>query len=308
METLEVFKALADEIRLRILRAVSSAELSVAELVQVLGLPQSTVSRHLKPLRDTGLVDSRRDGTSMFYRRGPVWSEQGFEALLNQSLKQLALAEEDGASIRRVLDARRRNSRDFFDRVAGTYGTLTEPGGGWNALAAGLAAGFEGKQIADLGAGEGSLSLLLAPLAAGVTAVDHSPRMLGQIAERAEALGLSCPIRLVEGDLEALPLADECMDAVFLSQALHHASQPGLAVAEAGRITSPGGVLVILDLAPHEEEWVKEQWADQWLGFSGEQLNAWIEQAGLKPVHHARLAGSTPELSVQIAIARKNTK
>jgi ArsR family transcriptional regulator len=151
---LALFKALSDESRLRILRAVGSAELSVAELVGVLGVPQSTVSRHLKPLRDAGLVEARREGTSAFYHWGQVFQDRVFSDWLGVRLRGVARAAEDAASVRRVLDARRARSREFFDRIAGSYGALTEPGGGWRALASGLAVGFLGRDVADLGAAD----------------------------------------------------------------------------------------------------------------------------------------------------------
>ncbi len=301
--TIETFKALSDEIRLRILRALSQAELSVAELVQVLGLPQSTVSRHLKPLRDNALVETRREATSIYYRKGAALSDQILSRLVTRSLDELPNGPQDKASVRRILDARRSRSRDFFDHIAGRYGSLTQPGGGWAALAAGLAAGFSGLAVADLGAGEGELTLLLARYASRVTAVDLSPRMLKLVAERAAQAGLSSRIEVAEGDLEALPLSSDSMDAVFLSQALHHAGNPATALREAARVLRPGGRLILLDLARHEQEWVREEWADQWLGFDEDQLATWIAEAGLALMHLQRIEGATPELAVLLAVA-----
>ncbi len=135
--SIDIFKALSDTARLRILRAVSMTELSVAELVGVLGMPQSTVSRHLKPLRDAGLVGTRRDGTSVYYRLGSAFADPALAAFMNSRLEHIEGGAEDRASVRRILAMRKRRSREFFDRIAGSYGALTEPGGGWPALAAG---------------------------------------------------------------------------------------------------------------------------------------------------------------------------
>ena len=304
-DSLIVLKALADPVRLRIVRAVSQAELSVAELVQVLGLPQSTVSRHLKPLRDSGLVGTRRNGTSVLYRRGAAFGDAVLQQFVDQQVEALPQAAEDRASVQRVLALRRRQSRAFFDRIAGSYGTLTEPGGGWPALASVLAAGFIDRVAADLGAGEGDLSLVLARYAACVHAVDGSPEMVRHLAARAEDAGLSGRLHAVEGDIEALPLEDACVDAAFLSQALHHAPRPARAVAEAARILKPGGLLLVLDLVKHGQEWVREQWADQWLGFDEQELTDWFTDAGLEPVHTERLTGSTPDLAVLTMVGRK---
>lgn len=304
-ETIDIFKALADDVRLRIVQALMGAELSVAELVLVLGLPQSTVSRHLKPLRDCSLVETRREGTSVYYRKGPALADSDLDRVLERELSRLSTAKKDAASLKRVLEQRRRRSREFFEKVAGNYGELTQPGGGWSALAAGLAAGFAGLDVADLGAGEGDLSLLLARFARSVTSVDSSPAMLREVGLRAEAMGLGRVVKVCEGDLEKLPLADGSVDAVFLSQALHHAAQPAKAVSEAARILRKGGRLILLDLDRHDQDWVREQWADQWLGFDEREIRGWFAQGGLTDVVCEKLAGAAPEFSVLLASARK---
>jgi len=150
-DILDIFKALADEGRLRILRSIDQAELSVAEIVQALEMPQSTVSRHLKPMREAGLVESRRDGTSVYYNRGPLFDDAAFAQILNVRLKEISVAHRDAAAVDRVLDLRRQVSRKFFDEIAGRYGTLTEPGGGWQALAAALAFRGKGDRIRPIG-------------------------------------------------------------------------------------------------------------------------------------------------------------
>lgn len=303
--TIGLFRALADEARLRILHALLAAELSVAELVQVLGLPQSTVSRHLKPLRDAGLVETRRDGTSIYYRRGPALEDGEFALGLQAQLRAAPAAANDAATIRRVLEQRRQKSRDFFERMAGRYGTLMQPGGGWDALSAALAAGFAGRTIADLGAGEGRLTLLLARFAESVVAVDQSKAMLREVQRRAKEAGVAPRVKIAEGDLEELPLRDGSMDAVFLSQALHHAAQPARAIGEAARVARPGGQVIVLDLARHEQEWVREQWADQWLGFEERQLCEWMRRAGLEIAGTQRIEGATPEIAVLLAVGIK---
>ena len=303
--TIEVFKALADDIRLRLVRALMTAELSVAELVSVLGLPQSSVSRHLKPLRDSGLVETRREGTSIYYRKGPALSGTDLEQVLEAELSRLPETRKDATAVKKVLELRRARSREFFEKIAGKYGDLTQPGGGWSALAAGLAAGFAGKDVVDLGAGEGDLALLLARFAGSVTAVDQSPAMLKQVKERAAQAGFGKSVKVCEADLETLPLADASADAVILSQALHHAAQPAKAVSEAARILRPGGRLIVLDLLRHDQDWVREQWADQWLGFEERELRDWIAASQLTDIRLDRFPAAAPEFSVLLASAKK---
>ena len=304
-EIIDIFKALADEGRLRILRAIDQAELSVAELVQALEMPQSTVSRHLKPMREAGLVESRRDGTSVYYNRGPLFHDAAFAPLLNERLKEIPVANRDAAAVDRVLNLRRQISREFFDEIAGRYGTLTEPGGGWQALAAALAAGFAGKAVADLGCGEGYLALLLARFAKKVIAFDQSEKMLKLVGEKAKEQGVDARVDLRVGILESLDLEGAELDAVFLSQALHHTSNPEEVICSAAAGLKPGGQLIILDLVRHEHEWTREQWADQWLGFDPLEIRGWLVEAGLDPIVLDSLPGSTPDLSVLMVVGMK---
>jgi len=304
-DILDIFKALADEGRLRILRSINQAELSVAELVQALEMPQSTVSRHLKPMREAGLVQSRRDGTSVYYNRGALFRDAGFAQILNDRLKNIPVANRDTAAVDRVLDLRRKKSREFFDEIAGRYGSLTEPGGGWQALAAGLAAGFAGQTVADLGCGEGALALLLARFAEKVVAFDQSEKMLKLVSEKAAESNLADRLELRVGILEELDLSGEAFDAVFLSQALHHTSNPEDVIRRAAEGLKNGGQLVILDLVRHEHEWAREEWADQWLGFDPLEIRRWLKASGIEPQVIDSLPGSTPDLSVLIVVGEK---
>lgn len=301
----DIFKALADDVRLRALRALGTAELSVAELVDILELPQSTVSRHLKPLREAELVETRRDGTSVYYRSGPLFRSAEWASILKAELKSVPGREQDRAAVRKILDKRRKKSREFFDRVAGSYHELTEPGGGWRALAAALAAGYAGRHVVDIGAGEGDLTLMLARFASAVTAVDLSQQMLKVIEERAEENGVGGRVTAAMGDIEALPLTDEVADAVFISQCLHHATQPENAIREAARVLKRNGHLVIIDLIRHRHEWVKEQMADIWLGFDETDVGIWMRNAGFDVRVVQPLPGAMPGLAVLLAFGIK---
>ena len=305
---LEVFKALGDEARLRILRAVEISELSVAEIVQALKMPQSSVSRHLKPLRDSGLLDTRRDGTSVYYRRGPVFQDVTFAQLMSEKLAEVPGANRDRAAVDRAIELRRKESTKFFDEIAGRYGSLTHPGGGWQALAAALAAGFSGQTVADIGCGEGDLTMLLARFVKRVVAVDISAQMLRVVQERSAEAGVARRVTVEKGDLEKLPLDTGSIDSAFVSQVLHHAARPGKGLTEAARILKPGGRLILLDLAQHDQEWVRTEWADQWLGFEERELRGWLAEAGLKMEIFQILQGPEPAFSVVMIVATKEDK
>ena len=304
-DILDIFKALADEGRLRILRSIDQAELSVAELVQALEMPQSTVSRHLKPMREAGLVASRREATSVFYNRGTLFRDAAFAKILNDRLQEIPVAHRDAAAVERVLELRRNKSRAFFDGIAGRYDSLTEPGGGWQALAAGLAAGFAGQTVADLGCGEGALALLLGRFAKKVVAFDQSEKMLKLVSERAAEQNVQERIDLRVGNLESLDLSGHAFDAVFISQSLHHTSNPEEVIGWASAGLKTGGQLIILDLVRHEHEWTREEWADQWLGFDPLEIREWLGKAGLEPQVIDSLPGSAPDLSVLIVVGKK---
>lgn len=305
-ELLDIFKALADEGRLRILRAIDQAELSVAELVQALEMPQSSVSRHLKPLREAGLVASRRDGTSVYYNRGSVFLDECFFKMFNDRLGKMPFAQRDSGAVERVLELRRNRSQTFFDEIAGQYESLTEPGGGWQALAAGLACGFAGQSVADLGCGEGTLTLLLARFVKQVLAIDQSEKMLKLVEEKAAEQEVLERVTLKQASLEMLQLPKASLDVVFLSQSLHHTTTPEQVIKNAAAGLKPSGKLVILDLVRHEHEWTREQWADQWLGFDGLQLRAWLGEAGVKQCVLRALPGAAPDLAVLMVVGTKD--
>lgn len=301
-----LFKALSEEMRLRLLCVLEESEFSVAELTDVLGAPQSTVSRHLARLREADLVVPRREGALVYYSPGPALSEtDGFDGLLGSLGRSLPTAEADREAARRVLEERRRRSRSYFDSMARRYSDLAEPGLSWRAVAGALAFGFDGRVIADVGAGEGELTLRLARSAARVYAVDSSPRMIEAVRERTADLG---NVEAVEGDLEALPLADGACDLVIVSQTLHHCARPAVGLRETRRALRPGGRLILIDLLAHEQEWTRERLADLWLGFEPDQLKTWAREAGYCDIETAAEATAHEGLSSVILTGKRDAK
>ena len=269
-------------------------------------MPQSTVSRHLKPLKQIGLLQSRREGTSVYYARGQLFNDPDFKPLLQNRLKDLPAAHSDAAKVDHVLDMRRRKRLRFFDQVAGQYESLSEPGGGWDALSTALAVGFSDQIVADLGCGEGALSLMLSRFAKKVTCIDQSQKMLNLVEERAKEIGTDGRLIFHEADLESFELNTSHYDAIFISQSLHHVSSPKEIIQRASAGLKTGGRIIILDLLKHDDhEWTREQWADQWLGFMPEELSEWLDQAGLEIIRVERLKGFVPDLSVLMAVGVK---
>lgn len=283
-----LLKALADETRLRILNLLTREELSGTDLIEILNMAQSRVSTHLAMLREVGLVTDRRVGRRSYFS---VVASPAAE-LLAQVLEESTDAPEFQADLA-GLDAlrlrKKEASRSYFDRVAATFGEQVLPGRTWEGLTRGLLRLAPRARFADLGIGDGLLTLMLAEVAESVTAVDISPQMLDHLRRRAQAAGLE-NIRTVEGEIEDLPLEDASYDVAVLSQALHHADVPLDALREAHRILVPGGTVLVLDLLAHTEDWVRDKLQHRQLGFTEAELGKLLARAGFESVHMQRAA------------------
>jgi ArsR family transcriptional regulator len=278
-----LFRVLADGTRLRLLRVLSRDRFNVTELTGILAVAQSGVSRHLGLLKDAGLVAEEREGGYVYYRlagerrqngQAPLWAL--LEAQFAASTAEPAVRE-DEARLQEVLRHRKEN----FE----THGDIRQlvPGRSWAAWARALGHLLPPLDVADIGCGEGYLTLEAARWARSVVAIDRSDEVL----ERARALATRRRVTNIQwkkGDLTRLPLGDATVDVALLSQALHHAADPEQALTEAVRVLRPGGRLIVLDLREHGEQWVRTRFGDRWLGFSDAALKRLIEGAGLRDV------------------------
>ena len=277
----KLLSALADPTRLRILAALRENELSVAELQEVLGIGQSRISNHLAQLKSVGLLRDRREGQKAYYRRAEMARE--IWSLAEGAAGELGTQARDGEALRRVLGQRQEKSKRYFDAVAGRLGKKYCPGRSWEAVGRLLLALVPRQVYADLGAGEGLISQLLAARAKKVIAVDHSPRMVEVGRDLAKRSGLkNLEYRL--GDMENPPIRPGSVDVAILSQALHHAVHPPRVLEAAWKILRPGGTLLILDLVEHTFEAAREMYADVWLGFSPAELARLMREAKFEGV------------------------
>jgi ArsR family transcriptional regulator len=285
--TINFLKLLADPTRLRLLLLLEEDELSVAELQKILGMGQSRISSHLAQLKRAGVVEDRRSGKNVYYGLTAKQERNAARAKVSELIRVLARempeTQRDRTALQLALRKRRDKAREYFDELAGKFGRSYVPGRSWQALAHALISLVPKLTVADLGAGEGTLSQLLARTASKVIAVDNAPKMVEFGAQLAKRHGFAnLEYRL--GDIEDPPIANSTVDLAVLSQALHHAIHPERAIAGARRILRKGGRIVILDLLSHRFERARELYADHWLGFSEVQLHQYLEEAGFKNI------------------------
>lgn len=274
--------ALGDPTRARILHATERHELTVADLCKILQSPQSTVSRHLKVLAEDGWLTARREGTSRLYRmaRGELDpAARRLWALVREQTAATPVVQQDDQRLARVIEEQRSRSQAFFRSTAGYWDRLRAELFGdrfdLEALAGLLDADWT---VGDLGCGTGRLAATLAPFVGRVVAVESSREMIDAARAR---LGAHHNVELRTGDLEALPIEANALDAATMSLVLHHVAHPPEALAEAARVLKPGARLLIIDMYPHDRAEYREQMGHAWLGFEPERLQSWLGEAGL---------------------------
>ena len=275
--------ALGETTRLRALRALEKAELTVAELCAVLQLPQSTVSRHLKVLADAGWVTSRREGTSALYRMtadelpgaGAAWR---MWVLVREQIGADRAAERDDQRLAKVLADRQSKSQAFFATMAGQWDKLRDSlfGDRFDAMA--LPALLDGNwTVGDLGCGTAQIAAQLAPYVKQVIAVDSSGSMLKAARARLKSIA---NVDIRRGELEHLPVDDAALDAAVIMLVLHHLPDPRKVLADVGRVVRSGGKALIVDMLPHERREYQQSMGHVWLGFDRKQLSGWLTDAG----------------------------
>jgi ArsR family transcriptional regulator len=278
-----LFRLLADPTRLRLLRVLARDRFNVSELTAILALAQSGVSRHLGLLKEAGLVLEDREAGYVYYRvpesahagdGGPVWTLL-HEQFAGGDGDRAVLADE--ARLQEVLRHRKEN----FD-TSGDSRQLV-PGRSWAAWARALGHLLPGLDVADIGCGDGYLTIEVAHWARAVHGIDRSDDLL----DRAKSLATRRQVGNIswkKGELTRLPLRDGSVDVALLSQSLRFANDPERALSEAARVVKPGGRVLVLDLKEHDQDWVRTRFGHQRLGFSREALEAMLQSTGLKEV------------------------
>jgi ArsR family transcriptional regulator len=276
---------LSDAIRVRMLSVLEGRELTVSELCDVVQLPQSTVSRHLKTLADGDWVTSRRDGTRRLYTL-PLddldSSAKRLWQVVRDQVSSSATSAQDERRLKQVLSHRRTQSEAFFSSAAGQWDRLREDLFGPTSHLTALGGLLDPHLvIGDLGCGTGTVSQWLGQFSERIIAVDASKEMLE--AARANLSGQE-HIELRQGSLEKLPLKDGELDIALMMLVLHHLPEPKRVLAEAARALKPKGRLLIVDMMPHEREEYRQTMGHVWLGFSEKQMTQWLLAAGFDDI------------------------
>lgn len=301
---LDHLSALADTTRSRILLLLDRHELSVSELCGIMQLPQSTVSRHLKALADSGWISARAEGTSNVYammRDDPparrLW------ALVREQVGATTAALHDQRRAQAILAERRTKSQEFFSSSAGQWDRVRDDLFGDRFHLAALPAFADAEwTVGDLGCGTGQMTAALAPFVRHIIAVDASAAMLQAAKKRLQGFE---NVELRRGDLEALPVDNGRLDAATMVLVLHHLAEPERAMAEVCRVLKPGGHLLVVDMQPHDRESYRQQMGHAWLGFSDEHIRRILGESGFGAVRIVPLApdpkSKGPELFVATA-------
>ena len=306
---LDHLAALADTTRSRILLLLDRRELTVTEICSIMQLPQSTVSRHLKALADTGWVSSRAESTSNVYTmaRDLDASARRLWLLVREQVGSAPAAVQDQRRLQSALAERRTKSQEFFSSSAGQWDRVRDELFGDRFHLAAFAAFADASWVVgDLGCGTGQVSATLAPFVQRVVAVDGSAAMLQAARKRLHGLD---NVDLRRGELEALPIDDARLDAATLMLVLHHIPEPPRALAEVARVLKPGGRVVLVDMLPHERENYRQQMGHVWLGFSEDHIARLLGEAGFDTIRIVALPpdAKTKGPALFVATGQKQT-
>lgn len=301
----DVFAALADPTRARILLLVRDLELSVGELAELLGQSQPRVSRHVRILAEAGLVHRHKEGSWVFVGQGDVAVVESALALISAIAGSADPIAPERARLAQVRAERQRRVDEWFEAHAQEWDHLRRMGGQEGEVEdALLAAAVDPRvgRLLDIGTGTGRVLELLAGAADVATGVDRSPEML-RIARGKLAAAGNQAAEVRQADMRALPFADASFDTVTMHHVLHFADDPAAVLAEAARLVAPGGKLLVADYGAHAHEELRTRYHHSRLGFETQALCGLISDTGLR----ARLRSSHvgPELTVNLWEGRR---
>ncbi len=306
---INIFKALADPTRLRILALLNRSELTVQELTQILEIGQSRISHHLRVLLEAEILSVKRQGTWGCYRlsRDNPFFSTIFPSI-ETNLETFPQIMADSVNLLTFLDERRKSSREFFDQEASQWDRLIRNILPLPDYLETLSDMLPDVSLAvEVGCGTGNLMEVILRKASFVIAVDQSPEMIAEAGKKICDNKLQ-GIELRLGDMTHLPLGNSEADLVVMNMALHHAAQPLQTLKEVSRVLKRGGFFLLADMLPHKEAWVREKLADQWLGFSFPELKEWFDSVGFSIETWREIKGQGTQLSTFLLKGEKLSK
>jgi ArsR family transcriptional regulator len=304
MKVLNYFKALSDQTRVRILNVLRHFELNVNEIVKLLNMGQSRVSRHLKIMNDSGLLASRRDGIWVFYSAPKNSDVSGFIDSIGYLLSGDPVLDADLERAGDILNDRKKETSRFFDSVAEDWEIMKRTIIGERDLATDILKRIQScTVVADLGCGTGDLLVHLQKKAKTVIGVDNSPKMLKRAQRYCEDNKMDTDLRI--GELEHLPMRNAEADCVIINLVLHHLAVPMDGIREARRVLKKNGQLIVTDFDKHEDETLRGQYGDRWLGFAKEEVEKWMKSVNLRPKAFVQLKVKRG-LSINLYVAHRN--
>ncbi|MFM1848837.1 MAG: hypothetical protein RL417_2311 [Pseudomonadota bacterium] len=305
MELLEAYKALADESRLRLIHILSDGYFNVQELTSILGISQPTISHHLKVLQGAGITSSYKEGTWTYHKLmgneagtpAPAVAHNFLKLAASSSMNgHTAIFARDKAAIGEILARRRDASHRYFESVASNWKEIRREAQGDTAYFSELESLIPpSATLLELGCGSGALLEALLPRDGKTIGVDYSRAMLDEAKRNLGEKASGVELRL--GELEHLPLADESVDVAVACMVLHHIAQPKNVILEAARVLKRGGHLIIVDLMRHTNEYMRERFADLWLGFELPEIERWLTASRLSSPN-AKILGERKEVFI----------
>ena len=297
----DLFQALADPSRLRILALLSRMELSVGELAHLLGQSQPRVSRHVRILADAGIVERRKEGSWVFLAIADAERTEPLLALVGQwsDERSAEVFEADSQRLDAVRADRAEAAARYFETHADVWDSIRSLHVAESEVESAIARALGTRdlgRLVDIGTGTGRMIELFGPQAGQAIGIDRSSEMLRLARAKLESAGVQSSLR--QGDMYALPLLDGSADCIIVHQVLHYAHAPADAIGEAARVLAPGGTLLVVDFAAHEREELRTRDAHMRLGFSDEVMAGWFAAAGLTMDHVEHLEGG--ELTVTL--------
>ncbi len=306
---LTTLKALAEETRIRILVILDHGEFSVMEIMQILRMGQSRISRHLKILQSAGIAGNRRDGACVFYHLTHAdLSRDVFNKEILKWARSTAWYSALIAEASRVLAERHRRSADSFNRIAPNWTCLRDRYVDFDRFEASILKSFARSHlIADLGCGAGDITTRLVVGGHDVIGVDSSSEMLGKAREILTDALNTHRVDLRLGAIEHLPIRDNEVEGILCSMVLHHLAEPGKAFLEFNRILGRRGVLILIDFLQHDNEQLRNEMGDLWLGFTSVDMTRWLDQSGFKVKRIETIPARHDSIQLLMAIAHKQT-